>query len=121
MRPSVSVIVEVLSHNVILIVFNVGVYIKDVERDSKYTIRTHSIFAHNFLIFQWIFNPKKGFGKLRLRTFQPYHPILCMSKYVKGQKITFDTFNIHSIGLNGWKTLSFSFPKLFLDWKLVEY
>ena len=30
-------------------------------------------------------------------------------------------FNIHSIWLYGWKALSLSFPKLFADWKLVEY
>ena len=26
---------------------------------------------------------KSNFGKLRLRAFQPYHQILCMSKHVK--------------------------------------
>ena len=29
------------------------------------------------------FQSEKSFGKLRLRAFQPYHQILCMSKYVK--------------------------------------
>ena len=29
------------------------------------------------------FQSKKSFGKLRLRTFQPYHQILCMSKHVE--------------------------------------
>ena len=29
------------------------------------------------------FQSKKSFGKLRLRAFQPYHQILCMSKHVK--------------------------------------
>ena len=34
-------------------------YLKGVERDSKYTIRAHDIFAYNFLSIQPIFNPKK--------------------------------------------------------------
>ena len=34
-------------------------YGKGVKRDSKYTIRAHNIFAHNFLNIQPIFNPKK--------------------------------------------------------------
>ena len=29
------------------------------------------------------FQSEKSFGKLRLRTFQPYHQILCMLKHVK--------------------------------------
>ena len=29
------------------------------------------------------FQSKKSFGKLRLRAFQPYHQILCMSKHVE--------------------------------------
>ena len=29
------------------------------------------------------FQSEKSFGKLRLRAFQPYHQILCMSKHVK--------------------------------------
>ena len=32
------------------------------------------------------FQSKESFGKLRLRPFQPYHPILCMLKHVKGVK-----------------------------------
>ena len=28
------------------------------------------------------FQSEKSFGKLRLRAFQPYHQILCMSKHV---------------------------------------
>ena len=30
-------------------------------------------------------------------------------------------FNIHSISWYGWKALSLSFSKLFVDWKSVEY
>ena len=38
------------------------------------TLKTHPhIPAHNFLNIQWIFNPQKSFGKLRLRALQPYH------------------------------------------------
>ena len=29
------------------------------------------------------FQSEKSFGKLRLRAFQPYHQILCMSKHVE--------------------------------------
>ena len=29
------------------------------------------------------FESEKSFGKLRLRPFQPYHQILCMSKHVE--------------------------------------
>ena len=29
------------------------------------------------------FQSEKSFGKLRLRAFQPYHHILCMSKHVE--------------------------------------
>ena len=32
------------------------------------------------------FQSGKSFGKLRLRAFQPYHQILCMSKYVEDVK-----------------------------------
>ena len=32
------------------------------------------------------FQSKKSFGKLRLRAFQPYHQILCMSKHVEDVK-----------------------------------
>ena len=60
-----------------------AVYVKDVE-DGKRTY-TH-IFALNFLNIQPIFNLQKGFEKLRLRAFQPYHLILCISKHVKDVK-----------------------------------
>ena len=55
-------------------------YVKNIK-DGQRTY-TH-IFSHNLLNNQLIFNP---FGKLRLRTFQPYHQILCMSKHVKDVK-----------------------------------
>ena len=48
------------------------------------------IVAHNFLNIQLIFNPKKNFGKLRLRAFQPYHQILSMLKHVRSVKGYFD-------------------------------
>ena len=55
--------------------------------------RSLNSFTHNFLNIQQIFNLKKSFGKLRLRPFQPYHPMLCM---LKGLKVilTFDPFNM---------------------------
>ena len=31
-------------------------YVEGVERDSKYTIRAHNIFAHNFLYIKLTFN-----------------------------------------------------------------
>ena len=34
-------------------------YIEGVKRDSKYTIRAHNVFAHNFLNIQLIFNLRK--------------------------------------------------------------
>ena len=52
----------------------------------KYAVRAHNFFTHNFLNIQPIFNTQKSFGKLRLRPFQPYHKILCMSKHVEGVK-----------------------------------
>ena len=33
-------------------------YVEGVERDSKYSIGAHNIFAHNFLNIQPISNPK---------------------------------------------------------------
>ena len=50
-----------------------AMYVKDVE-DGKRTY-TH--------ILAQIFNPKKSFGKLRLRAFQPYHQTLYILKHVE--------------------------------------
>ena len=33
------------------------------------------------------FQSEKSFGKLRLRAFQPYHQILCMSKHFKDVEV----------------------------------
>ena len=50
-----------------------AMFVKTVDT----TVKTHPhIPAHNFLNIQPIFNPKKRFGKLRLRTFQLYQQIL---------------------------------------------
>ena len=74
--------------------------------------RAHDIFTHNFLNIQLIFNLKKVLKSWDLDlsnyTTQCY---VCQSM-LKGSKveITFDPFNIHSIG---WKGLSLSFTKLF--------
>ena len=59
-----------------------AMYVESVKRHSKYAVRAHNIFVHNFLNVQPIFNPKK-FGKLRHRAFHPYHQMLCMSKHVE--------------------------------------
>ena len=85
--------------------------------------RDKHIFAHNFLNIQPIFNPQKVLESWDLdlsnHTIQCY---VCRSM-LKGSKveITFDPFDIHSIGWHFWKGLSLSFPKLFADWKSVEY
>ena len=55
-------------------------YVKGVERISKWS---YTIFAHNSLSIQQIFNFEKSFGKLRLGAFQPYNQILYMSKVLK--------------------------------------
>ena len=62
---------------------------KGSKDDVMLKQREKHIFDHNFLNIQPIFNPKKSFGQLRLRPFQPYHPvyhnhiILCMLKWSK--------------------------------------
>ena len=55
------------------------------------------------------FQSKKSFGKLGL-----CYVCQGMSKGSKVE-ITFDPFDICSIGWYGWKGLSLSFPKLFSD------
>ena len=62
---------------------------------------TNTFLLITFLIFKR-FSVQQSFGKLRLRPFQPYHPMPCM-------------FNIHYIVWYGWKGLSLSFSKLFSD------
>ena len=48
------------------------------------------------------FQSEKSFGKLRLRAFQPYHQILCMSKHVEDVEdyLTFDIALISCINLS---------------------
>ena len=43
---------------------------------------THTFWLITSLILNG-FSIRKSFGKLRLRAFQPYHQILCMSKHVE--------------------------------------
>ena len=43
---------------------------------------TDTFMLMTFLIFT-DFQSAKSFGKLRLRAFQPYHPILCILKHVE--------------------------------------
>ena len=42
------------------------------------------------------FQSEKSFGKLRLRAFQPYHQLLCMSRNVEDVEdyLTFDIFDM---------------------------
>ena len=46
---------------------------------------THTFWLITSLILNG-FSIRKSFGKLRLRAFQPYHQILCMSKHVEDVK-----------------------------------
>ena len=78
------------------------------------------------------FQSRKSFGKLRHRAFQPYHQILCILKHVKDRSSTpmgcnamyvkdvKDCKNLLYTQI-GWKALCLSFPKLFSDWKSIEY
>ena len=70
-------------------------YVKGVERLWYVETRDKHIVAHNFLnrFYSTDFQLEKSFGKLRLRPFQPYHPMLCM---LKGLKVisTFDPFDM---------------------------
>ena len=50
---------------------------------------TNTFLLITFLIFNQ-FSIRKSFGKLRLRPFQPNHPMLCMSKHVEGVKSYLD-------------------------------
>ena len=56
-----------------------AMYVKDVE-DGKRTY--HTFWLITSLILNG-FSIRKSFGKLRLRAFQPYHQILCISKHVE--------------------------------------
>ena len=68
-------------------------YVKRVERLCYVETRDKHIFAHNFLNNHPIVDLQKSFGKLRLRSFQPYHPMVCMSKGLKVIS-TFDPFHM---------------------------
>ena len=83
----------------------------------------HMFLLITFLIINWLSICKK-FWKAETWGFPT---IPSNSIYVRGVEGYFDLrhhptcFNIHSIWWYGWKALSLSFPKLFADWKLVEY
>ena len=81
------------------------------------------IFAYIFLNILSIFNPKKVLDSWDLGLSNhiiKYYICWSMSELLKVE-ISFDTSNIDSIWLYGWKALSLSFPKLFVDWNSVEY
>ena len=81
------------------------------------------IFTYNFLNIQPIFNPQKVLESWDLGLSNhtiKYYVCWSMSEVLK-VKITFNTSDIDSIWWYGWKALSLSFPKLFVDWKSVEY
>ena len=81
----------------------------------KYAVRAHNIFTHNFFNIQLIFNLKKVLESRDLDLSN--HTIQCyvFRSMLKGSKvkITFDPFDIHSIGWYCSKSLSLSFLKLF--------
>ena len=64
-----------------------AMYVKDVKDGKEHT---DTFFIIPFLIWYHLnvmvsisdFQSEKSFGKLRLRTFQPYHQILCILKHV---------------------------------------
>ena len=74
------------------------------------------------------FQSEKKFGMLGIRAFQPYNQILYVdsvdrvditSKLLHWNITTFiDSIDIYRYG---WKALILSIPKLFSDWKSVEY
>ena len=76
---------------------------------------THTFWLMTSFIFNG-FSIRKSFGKLRLRAFQTYYQILCMSKHVKDVKDYLRHLR-HALiyTVFGWKALSLSFPKLFSD------
>ena len=97
--------------------------VKRVKRLCYVETKDIHIFAYNFLNIQPIFNPQKVLESWELDLL---NHIIQYYIYWRGQKffwlLTPSTcFDIHSIRWYGWKGLSLSFPKLFLDWKLVEY
>ena len=98
-------------------------YVKRVERLCYVEKKDIHIFAHNFLNIQAIFNPKKVLESWDLDLFNHTIQFNVCQSMLKGSKVerTFDPFDIHSIGWYGWKGLSLSFPKLFSDWKSLEY
>ena len=62
-------------------------YVKDGKRTYRHIfIITFLIWYHlNLMLYmsKMDFQSKKSFGKLRLRTFQPYHQTLCILKHVE--------------------------------------
>ena len=67
-------------------------HVEGVKRHSKYAVRAHNIFAHNFLNIELIFNPKKVLESRDLGLSN--HTIKCFvcRSMSKGSKVisTFD-------------------------------
>ena len=83
--------------------------------------RTYTFLLITSLIFNG-FSIRKSFGKLRLRPFQPYHPMPCMSK---GSKVisTFDPFDMlqHTLHCMVWLERSKSqLSKTFFGLKIAS-
>ena len=90
------------------------------------------ILAHNCLNIQQIFNPKKSFRMLRIRVFHLYWecpPIPSNPIYVDTVNASHKISNAFNPKMYWqcqycqyrWKALILSFPKLFMDWKSIEY
>ena len=59
------------------------IYVEGVKIDSKYTIRAHTIFVHNFLNIQPVFNPKKVFESPKSQHSKTLINLYVDDKYVE--------------------------------------
>ena len=70
------------------------IHIRAVMICMSKTLKMGKEHTHTFWLITSLmdFQSEKSFGKLRLRAFQPYHQILCISKHVEDVK---DRSNTH--------------------------
>ena len=63
------------------------IHLRAVMLCMSETLKMGKEYTHTFWLITSLilngFSIRKSFGKLRLRAFQPYHQILCMSKHVE--------------------------------------
>ena len=95
-------------------------HVEGVKSSSKWS---WTFLLITFLIFNQFSNPQKVLESWDLELSN--HTIKCYVCWsmleVSKVEITFDTSDKDSIWWYGWKALSLSFPKLFPDWKSIEY